>query len=405
MKWEECLDRKLHLKFELEGISQLKGIPKLPETNLKVTEQDDFDLNNLSLSNDFKAKIVRKTELKHNILEMKIDLTDLDWNPKSGDSFGVKCRNPRVLVDRIMQRLNYKDIRISTNSKDGHLKGTKFVSDFLSALDFYDYPKKGFFRVLAEYTSNQAEKKQLYYLSSTMGSALYKEFRTQFPSILDILNLVPECNPPLDAILQHLPALKPRYYSISESPCKTGKNEITFAFNLVENQEKKYLGICTSFLNSKNVGDFITVFPRIAPIPFNLVPLSDKKLVLIANGTGVAPFVGFLQDLEDYTNVVIIYGHRTDSDGIYDLPKLCENKELIECFSKKQSQFKYVQDALPSLDLLDSIIYVCGSAPMGKGVHDALVKYFMDRNSLSMMEAIEYMNNLVKEGKYHRELW
>ncbi|KAJ3252206.1 hypothetical protein HK103_001773 [Boothiomyces macroporosus] len=384
MKWEDCLDRKLNLNFGLDNVSQLKGIPKLPETSLQITEEEDFGLNNLSLNQDFKAKIVGKKELNSKILEIKLDLTDLEWKPKSGDSFAIKCPNPKVLVERIMQRLDYNDRKISTNSKEGHLNGTKLVSEFLLGVDFFDFPKKAFFRVLAEYTNNQTEKKQLYYLSSAM---------------------VPECKPPLNVILQHLPALKPRFYSISESPFKTGKGEITFAFNLVENEEKKYLGICTSYLNSKEIGDYVAVFPRAAPIPFNLVPLNEKRLVLIANGTGIAPFVGFLQDLENYNNVVVVYGHRNHKDGIYDLPQLCANKTLIECFSRIESEFKYVQDAMPSLDLLDSIIYVCGSAPMGKGVHDALVKYYMDKNSCSMMEAIEFVNNLVKEGKYHRELW
>ncbi|KAJ3274736.1 hypothetical protein HDV01_002258 [Terramyces sp. JEL0728] len=403
MKWEDCLDKNIHLAFQLEGITQLKGLPKAPETNLQISEQD-LDLSNLNLK-EFKAKIVKKTALNENILEIKIDMTELEWEPKSGDSFGVNCPVPATLVDKLMLRLKYNDTKITTDSKQDHLKGTRLVSEFLSSVDIFEYPKKSFFRLLGEYTFDQKEKKELFYLSSTVGGALYKSLKLEYPNLLDILKLFPTCSPPLTAILQHLPPLKPRYYSISESPLKTGKNEITFAFNLVRDLEKKYLGVCTSYLNSKSVGDCISVFPRVAPIPFNMVDLKQDKLILIANGTGIAPFVGFLQDLQDYKNVTVVYGHRTDKDGIYNLPELCKNTTLIECLSRQESKYKYVQDCIPALELQNSVIYVCGSGPMGKGVHDALIKYYADKDSLSMMQAIEYVNTLVKEGKYHRELW
>ena len=44
------------------------------------------------------------------------------------------------------------------------------------------------------------------------------QVRDAGPSLLDVLQKYPSCAPPLDALLDALPALAPRLYSIASSP-------------------------------------------------------------------------------------------------------------------------------------------------------------------------------------------
>ena len=79
--------------------------------------------------------------------------------------------------------------------------------------------RKSLLRLLAEHCSVTAEKDRLLLLSSRSGREEYKALVEQFPpSLLDLLQLFPSCKPPLAELLDALPQLMPRLYSISSSP-------------------------------------------------------------------------------------------------------------------------------------------------------------------------------------------
>jgi sulfite reductase (NADPH) flavoprotein alpha-component len=97
---------------------------------------------------------------------------------------------------------------------------------------------------------------------------------------------------------------------------------------------------------------------------------------MICTGTGIAPFIGFLQHLQVSSRPkMLIYGHRTFADRLY-AEELCtfvnDGLVLIECFSQQDCKYHYVYQALQHDErvqkYLQGSVYVCGSMKMAKSV-------------------------------------
>lgn len=74
-------------------------------------------------------------------------------------------------------------------------------------------------------------------------------------SVLDILIDTPSCRPPLDHLLELMPRLQARYYSISSSP-KDNPDTISVTAVVVKYTSKigrEVKGVATTYLADKNV--------------------------------------------------------------------------------------------------------------------------------------------------------
>ena len=168
-------------------------------------------------------------------------------------------------------------------------------------------------------------------LGSVDGRAEYTMLiENQKVGLAELLAMFPSCVPPLDSVLNVMPALMPRYYSVASSPIED-PFVISIAFTVLEYEINvaKYgnnlswrrsdgqTGGCHGNLETKGfmhnmVGEIgIAVFTDAGPnsikppeINNNIFIREAKEFVLPANtkwplifvgpGTGVAPFVGFL---------------------------------------------------------------------------------------------------------------
>lgn len=132
----------------------------------------------------------------------------------------------------------------------------------------------------------------LIFLQALYADYIVKERR----SIVDILATFTDCKPPLDLLLEMLPRLQARYYSISSSP-KSTNLKIAITALLIRHkidENRVFKGVCTNYLCKLSEGHSVPIFIRKSTLR-----LPNKLLtpvVMIGPGTGFAPFRGFLHE-------------------------------------------------------------------------------------------------------------
>src|SRR5690554_5875957 len=162
-----------------------------------------------------------------------------------------------------------------------------------------------------------------------------------------------------------------RYYSI-------GKTE---EGNILLSIKKHHLGECSSYLFEKEVGDS---FP--AYIKENKSFHLPKKgnVLMIANGTGIAPFLGMTSMYSKQKKTFFLGGRNTLSFKLYH--KIIQQNESTDIFntlhfalSKEEGNQKYVQDLVKEqkIEVARLIknkgsIMICGSIKMRDGVLEEL---------------------------------
>ncbi|BAM39665.1 uncharacterized protein TOT_010001362 [Theileria orientalis strain Shintoku] len=186
----------------------------------------------------------------------------------------------------------------------------------------------------------------------------------------------------------------PRSYSLA--PTVDGNDESTLSICIrVTRPDNENLGICSRFLASSESGTEVSMT---GPFGKNLTLTEEdiraNNLILIAAGTGISPFRGFLKRIwEDAgcvpgRKIVLFYGVQNQSTFLYreELERYKEmlgnTLEILPCYSREPNQPKlYVQENIlrnskPLCDLANSgtkcSIFVCGRKDMEKPVREAL---------------------------------
>lgn len=151
-----------------------------------------------------------------------------------------------------------------------------------------------------------------------VGKTLWSHFvEGQRLGLADLLAVTPSCVPTLQQLAHLCSPLPPRLYSIASSHFN-GKNSVTIAFSLARytcptpdspttvHSPIRRSGLCTSYLHrllapwlypNKDVAApaaSVRIFMKPTAV-FHLPGSVATPLVLVGPGTGVAPFVGFLE--------------------------------------------------------------------------------------------------------------
>ncbi|CAL9697926.1 unnamed protein product [Knipowitschia caucasica] len=452
------------------------NVPALPphflEVALQNVDAEDENTGPPSKGALYEVPIVKAVNMTSGdavktalLLELDISCYPVDYHP--GDAFDVFCPNRADEVEQILhllglweKRNHHVSISLLKDTKKRGAQVPSHVPNNISlfylltwCLEIRNVPKKALVRALVEYTGDGAQKRRLQELCSKQGAADYNTFiRDPSLSTLELLSAFPSCQPPLSLLIEHLPKLQPRPYSAASS-CLMHPAKVHLVFSVVEfpacsGRPDARRGLCTGWLfdlispslQSSNGQLLPKVHMSLRPnCSFRLPPDPYVPFVMIGPGTGVAPFIGFLQQREKQRqeNLAMAFGetwlyfgcrHKDKdflfreelegfvSSGTLNHLKVCfsrDNEEKEEA-AQSSARPKYVQHKL----LLDSkaitsilleksgYIYVCGDAKnMAKDVNDTLMEMIKNELRVDQLEAMKTLALLREEKRYLQDIW
>ncbi|XP_058420351.1 methionine synthase reductase isoform X2 [Diceros bicornis minor] len=192
--------------------------------------------------------------------------------------------------------------------------------------------------------------------------------------------------------------------------------------------------ILTWCLEIRAIPKKISISPRTTN-SFHLPDDPSVPIIMVGPGTGVAPFIGFLQHREklqeqhpdgDFGAMWLFFGCRhKDRDYLFReelrrFHKLGILTHLKVSFSRdapvgdQEAPAKYVQDSIQlhskqvARVLLqeNGYIYVCGDAKnMAKDVNDTLVEIICKEAGVEKLEAMKTLATLKEEKRYLQDIW
>ncbi|XP_073343911.1 methionine synthase reductase isoform X2 [Pagrus major] len=472
------------LKCSLPPLSESSlNVPALPPSYLDVSLQEVDTMEEIigpfNKETLHEVPIPRAVQLTRGDSVKTALLLELDISAypmmtyQPGDSFDVFCPNRATEVENMLHRLGLYDQRNHRVHiclcKDTKKKGAQvppYIPQNISllylltwCLEIRSIPKKAFLRALVEHTGDSVQRRRLQELCSKQGTADYNLYvRDPSLNVLELLTAFPSCSPPLSLLIEHLPKLQPRPYSAASS-CLTHPGKLHFVFNVVElpacsGRPAGRRGLCTGWLfdlinpvllfPGKDESSGRMALPKIhASLRPNCSfrPPSDMSVpfIMVGPGTGVAPFIGFLQQREKerlenpeatFGETWLFFGcrHRDRdylfreelegfvSSGTLSHLKVCFSRDdqMEEEDNNSAARCRYVQHnlRLSSQHVTDILLkqngclYVCGDAKnMAKDVNETLIEMIRTELQVDQLEAMKRLAGLREEKRYLQDIW
>lgn len=222
---------------------------------------------------------------------------------------------------------------------------------------------------------------------------------------------------------QALGRLQPRLYSISSSPL-TDPHLVSLTVSVVRYENlrgRPRQGVCSPFLADAAAGTPVPVHVQRSP-HFRPPADSATPMVMVGPGTGVAPFVGFLEQrraLGQRGPNWLLFGEQHRATDFYYEDELAAFladgtlTRLDTAFSRDQRAKVYVQDRMREHGPLlwswlqdGAHFYVCGDASrMAKDVDQALRDIAVLHGGLDQAGAAAYVKQLATDKRYVRDVY
>jgi len=445
--------------------------------NSYKTQRPPFDMKNPYMAPVKVNRNLQSEKSDRYCMHIELGLGESRIRYEAGDHVAIYPTNDERLVNRIGELLNIDLDTVFTMKalEEDAIKKSPFPvpTTYRAALSHYvditALPRTHVLKEIAAYTTDENEKEMLNLMTtnSDEGRNKYNEFISNAcRHITHILEDLPSCKPAIDHLLELLPRLQPRFYSISSSG-KVHKDSVHVTAVVIEYETptgRTNNGVCTKWLQpmipDENANEKTEEKPETeenvegqedvaldkkeenttssvkeaqfkVPIyvrrsQFRLPNRVQTPIIMVGPGTGVAPFRGFIQERalqkeqgKPVGQTHLYFGCRNkDKDFIYreEMEKYVEDGVLTlhTAFSRDQPEKIYVTHRMrENFDQLWEMIgkkgghvYICGDAKMmAKDVRNIIVEVVQKGGEMSPEEAEKYVKKMEQQKRYSADVW
>jgi sulfite reductase (NADPH) flavoprotein alpha-component len=419
--------------FNQSGYKQLAQHLTFPEAfNVKQELRPDLPVKNFVVKVQ-ENKRLTPTEYSRNIFHIEFDITGTGLTYDIGEALGIHGRNNADAVEDFLKFYNVNgDDLVEVSSKDDStVHEVRSARQTLTEnVDFLGKPPKRFYEALAEFATDEEQKKHLEKLASSEGAEeLKKRQDVDFDSYVDILEEFTSARPSFVDLVKIITPLKRREYSIASSQ-KIHENSVHLLIVVVDWVDPKgrlRYGHCSKYLSDLKVGSELVV--SVKPSVMKLPPLSTQPIVMSGLGTGLAPFKAFLEEKiwqkqqgMEIGEIYLYLGsrHKKEEYLYGELWEAYKDAGVLThigaAFSRDQPEKIYIQDKIRETiePLTDAIVakngsfYLCGPTwpvPDITGCLEDIVKNAAAKEGKTVKDVAKVVEDMKEEGRYILEVY
>jgi sulfite reductase (NADPH) flavoprotein alpha-component len=340
---------------------------------------------------------------------VEFDLAATGINYSVGDAFGVFPTNDPALVDDVIAALDAPP--------DFPIGGRPLRDVLIDGVSLGAAPDM-LFALFSYITGGERRQK-----AKALAAGEDPDGDAETLDVLAAIHKFVGARPDPEAFVEALDPLQPRLYSIASSP-RVDAKRLALCIDTVRYpvSGRTRLGVASTFLGTRlRPGDKVRVYVQKAQ-HFGLPADPSLPVIMIGPGTGIAPFRAFLHDRmasKAPGRNWLFFGHqRSNYDFFYEdefagMKAAGPLTRLSLAWSRDGAEKFYVQDRMREVGRelwawLDdgAHVYVCGDAKrMAKDVEGALVEIVAAHGARSTDQAIAFIAELKKSGRYQQDVY
>ena len=340
-------------------------------------------------------------------LEFDLSAAGLDYTV--GDSFGVFPQNHLGLVDQIIAMLGV--------SHTTEVRG-RSLRDVLTDEISLGVAPDALYELLSFISGGKLREK-----ARALARGEDPDGDAANLDVLAALQKFSTVRPHPEAFVDALEPLQPRLYSISSSP-KHQPGRLTLTVDSVRYVigKRKRLGVASTYFADR-IAEGATLKAYVQKAHNFALPTDPSTpVIMVGPGTGVAPFRAFLQERDAIGapgKNWLFFGHQRQMTDFFYREELAalQDKGLLTrlslAWSRDGAQKFYVQDRMREVGAAlwqwlaeGAHFYICGDAKrMAKDVEAALVDIVAQHGARSIDEAVSFVANLKKTGRYQADVY
>ena len=330
----------------------------------------------------------------------------LDYQP--GDWLTVQAQNHPDMIEAILEKLNLSGQERIELKKVGEVSTYEALHKYLEITQ------------LNPAILNKLQR-QL-----NLGDWHDRQQMIAYAKDKDILDLL-DYFEPLRAmgieVMSFLSPLAPRYYSIASANLDNQQVSILYRQVRYTRSGRQRFGVASNFLAQLKPNAMVEVQIN-SNSTFKMPNDSKIPMVMIGSGTGLAPFIGFMQQREhDFKmgkslgEALLFYGEINRQHSLFDGEfERWGNMNILQChyaFSREQKDKVYVQHRMAeqakkiwALIEQGACLYVCGSQDhLAVGVKVQMLEIFQTLGVMNAEQAEAFWDSLREQKRLQQDVY